>query len=269
MRSSREFAPEACGMNLSTGYLGAVDAAHGVRCTWYCLAGALYCLEQSIAGYTAQRGLARGVVWEESCKLRLRARYRLTGQDVAVAGTFSGDWLPPLAEAVGADGRVFGFEPTAPAVNVSRAVAAANGLAQVVVRQRGLSAARSDLLMCVNQTSGNASYFIGDRAHVHRGASDVAKGCQVARLPCVALDDELPWRTRRVGLLLLDVEGHEEAALWGAANLTRAWRPLIASELPLHTPMRPPRPIWEALLAPLGYRHDGSCPGLQFYRAVK
>ena len=41
------------------------------------------------------------------------------------------------------------------------------------------------------------------------------------RMRCEVLDERLPWRSRRVGLLLLDVEGAEEKVLWGAARLTR------------------------------------------------
>ena len=83
--------------------------------------------------------------------------------------------------------------------------------------------------------------------------------CIVEHIQCTALDDELPWRRRRVGFLLLDVEGHEDQALWGAASLIRRWLPIIASELPL-TDLS----IWTHL-QPLGYRRDGKCPGLTFF----
>ena len=152
--------------------------------------------------------LARGQVWEGECKQMLRQRYRIDGQDVGVAGLFSGDWLPPLSAAVGSGGRVFGFEPTVPAVNVSQAVVDANNLTNVRVQRRCLSDTPTEVQMCVDHALG---YGLGDRAHISRsGEDEPAKGCRLENLTCTALDASLPWRERRVGLLLLDVEGHEE-----------------------------------------------------------
>ena len=87
------------------------------------------------------------------------------------------------------------------------------------------------------------------------------------RMRCEVLDERLPWRSRRsrrVGLLLLDVEGAEEKVLWGAAALTRRWRPVLATEPRLEA--LAPRLFHEHLL-PLGYRFSGSCEGLSFYMA--
>ena len=84
------------------------------------------------------------------------------------------------------------------------------------------------------------------------------------RMRCEVLDERLPWRSRRVGLLLLDVEGAEEKVLWGAAALTRRWRPVLATEPRLEA--LAPRLFHEHLL-PLGYRFSGSCEGLSFYTA--
>lgn len=267
----KSFASERCS-HYSAARLASIDAASGLNCTWYCIASALYCHERQISGFVAQRVLARGQVWEGECKQVLRQRYRIGGQDVGVAGLFSGDWLPPLSAAVGGGGRVFGFEPTVPAVNVSQAVVDANSLTNVRVQRSCLSDKPTDVQMCVDHALG---YGLGDRAHISRsGEDEPAKGCRLENLTCTTLDRSLPWRERRVGLLLLDVEGHEEPALWGAANLTREWRPLIASEVMLHgakhSPVGrlPPLPVWKSLLEPLGYVPDGECPGLRFYRAL-
>ena len=66
------------------------------------------------------------------------------------------------------------------------------------------------------------------------------------------------------GLLLLDVEGAEEKVLWGAAALTRRWRPVLATEPRLEA--LSPR-LFREHLVPLGYRFSGSCEGLSFYTA--
>tara|TARA_B100000795_G_C22607099_1_gene363588 strand:+ start:136 stop:363 length:228 start_codon:yes stop_codon:yes gene_type:complete len=55
-----------------------------------------------------------------------------------------------------------------------------------------------------------------------------------------------------------------EQALWGAAGLTRKWRPIIAAEKQLLGTA-----TWRDHLQPLGYRPAGWCPGLYFFTAHK
>ena len=76
-------------------------------------------------------------------------------------------------------------------------------------------------------------------------------------LPCgssveatsVSLDETLPWQKQRVGLLLLDLQGAEQAALLGGRRLIQRWRPLIAIEQPIESMPR----VWPWLSA-LGYK---------------
>ena len=95
---------------------------------------------------------------------------------------------------------------------------------------------------------------------------------QFAEASCVSLDATLPWQHRRVGLLLLDLQGAEQEALQGARRLITRWRPLIAIEQPAETLPR----AWPWLSA-LGYnRTTPDCSskgprdgyvGLMFYAA--
>ena len=50
--------------------------------------------------------------------------------------------------------------------------------------------------------------------------------------------------------------------LWGAAGLTRRWRPVIATEPRIE---RDSQRLFEHHLAPLGYGYRGTCDGLNFY----
>ena len=61
---------------------------------------------------------------------------------------------------------------------------------------------------------------------------------QESKVRCTTLDTELPWRDRRVSMILLDVEGHELSALEGAAAIIRRWRPVLALERKLSTIMQ-------------------------------
>ena len=188
----------------------------------------------------------QGVEWEAGCKDLVRSHIRFDGQDAAVAGLFGGDWLPLISNSAGPRGLVFGFEPT-DAVNVSNAVTDANQLSNVRVRNACLSNVSATMSFCTRLRDGGGAF--GDRAHIVPGSRQVeasssdgvaatgislgGRECLVDNIQCVSLDEVLPWRERRVGFILLDVEGHEEQALWGAAQLTRRWRPIIASELKL------------------------------------
>jgi len=211
----------ACG-SPSTSWLRAISDAQGLRCTWVCIRAALYCLSAQHKQHTAQRVLAAGQEWEYECKAHVRRHFDLAGQDAAVAGLFGGDWLPHISRGAGPDGHVYGFEPT-DAANLSRAVAAANRLSNVHVARSCLSNVSAPLRFCLRRLTaqgrlkGGTSY--GDRAHVvpaapqaggSTGLSLAGGKCEVEQIECRRLDDALPWRTRRVGLLLLDVEGHEE-----------------------------------------------------------
>lgn len=67
----------------------------------------------------------------------------------------------------------------------------------------------------------------------------------------MALDRIVP-ADRRVAVIQLDVEGHEQYALEGAKATIERCRPLIVLETL-------PEPAWVAdELAPLGYERDGS-----------
>lgn len=257
--------------------LTGIAQMHALNCTWVCLEASLHCIAASQAVHRSQGSMLRGHVWEAECKALMRSKAAaVSGRgDVAIAGLFGGDWLPLAASLAGPHGRVFGFEPTA-AVTVSRATADANGLnATVQIAQACLSDRVGTLPMCVRRAGGagsaasGAAASFGDRTHVVRPderQSDGSTACITEAMPCTTLDDTLPWRTRPVALVLLDVEGHEEPALRGAIQLVRRWRPLLATEQELAGRLQPSR-VFREVLAPLGYRADGKCPGLHLYRA--
>ena len=73
-------------------------------------------------------------------RVRVRARARVRVR-VRVS-------LPLVSAKVGRDGTVYGFEPT-DAVDVSRALADANGLSNVKIEQTCLSSDHSVIRMCM------------------------------------------------------------------------------------------------------------------------
>ena len=270
--------PESC-VGYSPVRLAAASLAHQVTCTWVCINAALHCISAAHAGFVAQRGYLKGQEWESGCKAHVNAKFDLNGTDVVVAGLFGGDYLPLLAAKVGRRGTVYGFEPT-DAVNVSRALADANSLANVKIQQACLSNDTSEVRMCVRNPKAHANdtySTFGDRTHIVRadedtggggarcghGNADAAGGFVHTR--CKVLDESLPWQSTRVGFLLLDVEGAEEKVLLGAIGLLHRWRPILATEPRLH---RISPVFFSQQLAGLGYVHRGGCDGLNFYEAL-
>ena len=132
----------------SAARLAAAEAAHRVRCTWVCIHASLHCVSHAHQNFRAQGSHLKGAEWEAGCKRMINARFELEGTDAVVAGLFGGDYLPLVSAKVGRDGTVYGFEPT-DAVDVSRALADANGLSNVKIEQACLSSDHSVIRMCM------------------------------------------------------------------------------------------------------------------------
>ena len=132
----------------SAARLAAAEAAHRVRCTWVCIHASLHCVSHAHQDFKAQGSHLKGAEWEAGCKRMINARFELEGTDAVVAGLFGGDYLPLVSAKVGRDGTVYGFEPT-DAVDVSRALADANGLSNVKIEQTCLSSDHSVIRMCM------------------------------------------------------------------------------------------------------------------------
>ena len=181
------------------------------------------------------------IVWEEECKRWVESQASdLAASSVAIGGLFFGDWLPTLSRAVGVHGHVFGFEPSTENVRMCRATIDANRLHNVHVVNAGISNYTGALRLCLRPAATQAGSRIdghtpaapvqqlGGASHV---VTDAGEGCaQLEEIPSITLDDTVPWRTSRVSLVLLDVEGHEVPALHGARALIERWKPTLMLE---------------------------------------
>lgn len=243
--------------------LSAIERTLDISCAWHCLPGGLqHCLPVEQLRKSSAKSVIHGIEWEGDCKRLLRTQFQsnvsLNGTVAAVAGLFFGDWLAPLSAVVGPAGAVYGFEPT-PFVSHARATALANRVHNVHVRRACLSNNESaaPLRMCVD---GGYSAVVGDKHSCSHGYLESVK--------CHTLDAVLPWRSRRVGLLLLDVEGYENTALEGAVSLIERWQPLLLLELnDEHGRSRGLErlAVYKANDALKPYRLLAECSGLKFY----
>ena len=256
--------------------LAAVALAANASCKWPpCVGGAWHCIEHSTSRLPSSRSVLKGMEWEGGCKRFVRERLRpgLDGSIVSVAGLFFGDWLPPLSAVVGEGGTVFGFEPTN-TVRLANATMLANRLPNVRIAHACLSNRSSVQRMCTRRAhnAGGA----GGTASILREPAAAADCLREEVTPCHALDAALPWRKQRVGMVLLDVEGHEAEALDGAVKLIRKWRPVLALERKLNAIIGAVEDVHASNLfdasgrsifreGDLDYGGVTACDGLHFY----
>jgi FkbM family methyltransferase len=153
--------------------------------------------------------------------------------DIVHAGTFLGDFLPALARSRRGRALVWAFEPSREAYRCAKATILLNDLRNVVMTNAGLAAEPGSGRLALN---GGASSLIDD--------GSTPANSETVQL--VALD-EVVGAGRRVAVLHLDVEGHEQRALAGALGVVRRCLPVIIVET------LPDRDWFEANLRPLGY----------------
>ena len=145
------------------------------------------------------------------------------------------------AQAAGATGKVFSFEPDVQIAERLRRNAARNGLSNITVVEMGVWSA-----------SGTVKFISADSSSPDRGVGrfelDGAAGIPA---PCVSLDDFVQSATAPRGIKC-DVEGAEVEVFRGAENLLRAYRPWILCEL--HS--RANNQAWRELVGRLGYSFE-------------
>jgi len=154
------------------------------------------------------------------------AKSALKPGDVAIdAGAHIGFFTMHLADAVGASGRVYAFEPLDGNAELLERSIDENRYHDRVVFQRAAVGARSGtatLTFPLETLNSGGAYLLRD------GTSALTGNVQ-RRVPLVALD-ELDIR-RPVRFIKMDVEGAEPLIVRGAARILREDRPTLLSEL--------------------------------------
>lgn len=205
-----------------------------------------YCLPRGSLHREAAQAIVRGRVWEEAT-LALIAE-RAGAGDIVHAGTYFGDFLPALSRACRPGALVWAFEPGRENVRCAEITIGINGLGNVRLLHAGLGAAEAQGLLTTHDASGRA---LGGASRVTAAeASGHSAGARAEPVRLVAIDAVVP-AERHVGVIHLDVEGHEREALTGAMQTVARCRPLLILETL-------PGPDWiAARLSPLGYRAIG------------
>ena len=183
-----------------------------------------YAVPRSSAHRPAAQTILGGGVWEaETVELLRRCD---PDSDVVHAGTFFGDFLPALGRSRGAGARVYAFEPNSENYRCAQITVLLNDLNNVVLTHAGLDAKSGAGELAVRSADGLALGGISHLVSSGDAASELTE-----RVSLTSVDEAVP-ADRRVGLIHLDVEGHEQAALEGALETIRRCRPLLVLESP-------------------------------------
>lgn len=199
-----------------------------------------YCIPLASAHRPAARRILAGDVHEpETIRFMIQNH---GGSDIVHAGTYFGDFLPALSRNMNPDACLWAFEPNPENHSACEQTIALNALKNVRLANAGLGSKKDSGLVLTRDQQGRSlggcSRLVDPQEMI---AGELTSAVQIVRL-----DDVVP-PYRPVGILQLDVEGSEEAALRGAIGLLRRWRPILILE-------RKPDSHWfEANITPLGY----------------
>lgn len=176
-----------------------------------------YCVPRSSRHRPAAQAVLQQRVWEPETLSLMRS---IPG-DVVHAGTFFGDFLPALAGS--RDGTVWAFEPNRASYRCAQITADLNGLQNVTLTHAALSDAPGEASLATGDPHGVA---FGGGSRLFSGPPD---GRRHETVPLVTVDEAIP-SDRHIGVLELDVEGHEQQALAGAMRTIERCHPLLILE---------------------------------------
>lgn len=162
------------------------------------------------------------------------------GDNVVDAGANIGSHACPMATRVAPHGRVLAIEPVGRLADRLEANCRLNGIDNVVVSRCAVSSGLGQRLLVVPHVDadnqGNASF--------HRAPGESGDVVEVATTTIDALVAEAGLADLR--LIKTDLEGEDFAALLGALETIKRWRPIVTFEY--H------RPLWAAA----GHTLDGA-----------
>jgi FkbM family methyltransferase len=158
--------------------------------------------------------------WFED-EIRFVRRFLRPGMRAVDVGANFGVYTLALAGAVGADGKVWAFEPTPLTADFLERSLALNVCAQVVLKRSAVSA-----------RSGTVAFSVTNNPELNAIATAGNSSSDVISVPAVTLD-EIAVQEGWMGIdfVKLDVEGHELEAIEGGSAFFRSNSPLLMFEI--------------------------------------
>lgn len=229
---------------------------HIVRANEY----GFYCIPEAYLGREIIDTIAGGGVYEPATLKFLRRQ--LSNGSIITGGTFIGDFLPALHDALAPRARIICFEPVPTNHEACQETIRLNGLNRVDLHNVAVSAEEGEMTMMVTRPSGKP-IAAGERI-VEDQEADGERFISIPTRPI----DSLVTKTRKISILHLDIEGHEEAGLRGAARVLREQKPLVILEAGKPWRGRQFRDILQELAPDAGYDICGHMEHNWIYRAL-
>jgi FkbM family methyltransferase len=170
----------------------------------------------------AVEAIKAGRVWEEKTLAYIEAHYEMH-TSVIHAGCYFGDMLPFYSRLVG-NGRVWAFEPIELNYLCAKTNCELNNLSNVALFDRALSNSHSLVSL---QTKRDGKFLGGGSFICH---AEKLSGDEMEQVLSITLDDTIP-HDEKIGLIQLDIEGHELQALQGAERILCEQHPLLILEV--------------------------------------
>lgn len=206
-----------------------------------------YCVPRESMHRPCAMTVMRGMVWEAATLGAIDTLYE--GGDIVTAGAYFGDFLPFMARlAARHDAAVLAFEPNAVNFACATVTCAINTLSNCRLIRGGLGADSTSLTIKTHDDKGvplgGGSRLVAGRAGSERARFD--------EIEIHTIDSHVSAQAT-VGLIQLDIEGHEMAALQGARDTIARCRPLLVLEAHGREDFTQ-EPMMKELAADLGYR---------------
>jgi FkbM family methyltransferase len=203
-----------------------------------------YCVPISGLRRPAALHVLAGDVWEAPTLDFMAAHCR--DGDIIHAGTFFGDFLPPLSCSVSNSAKIWAFEPHPESYRCASITIQLNQLRNIEIMNAGLGEHRGSQLLVTTDFSGVP---LGGASQIAPNSKDEwnARGHSTVPIQIATIDDVVP-EARSVSIIQLDVEGYEQRALTGALRTIRQHRPILIIET-----LPDDKWMLENLI-PLGYR---------------
>jgi len=206
-----------------------------------------YCIPRESMHRPCAMTVMRGMVWEPATLAAIEKLYN--GGDIVSAGAYFGDFLPFMARLAAArDAKVLAFEPNAVNFACASVTCALNTLTNCTLVRGGLGADATGLTIKTHDDNG-VPLGGGSRLVAGRTGSERARFDEIE----IHTIDSHVEASAHVGLIQLDIEGHEMAALAGARDTIARCRPLLVLEA--HGPADfAQEPLMQTLATDFGYR---------------
>ena len=181
--------------------------------------GARICVPDSVHHITPYVLLEQEDWFED--EIRFARRFLRPGMAAVDLGASFGIYTMAMAEAVGAQGKVWAFEPTPQTADFLQQTIDVNRAAQVHLSRSAVSDRQGEVQLCVEADSELNS--------IARPGESFG---EMLSIPAHTLDQlSLEHGWRNVDLVKIDVEGHELEAVTGGTSFFTAASPLVIFEI--------------------------------------